>query len=126
MIKRKAQDLAKQLNIASFCGSNGWLDGFKKRNGVVFNKICEDIISAVSTENEEKEEEARTNKQEVDKVTKGEAEKALKTLHKYFEQSSVGDKAIFDKLYFIEKSLEENNLRQTKITEFFHSYFLCD
>ena len=52
------------------------------------------------------------NKQVVEKVTKREAEKALETLHKCFDlSSSVGDKAIFDKLYFIEKSLTENNLR---------------
>ena len=47
--------------------------------------------------------------------------KKLYRLHKYFELSSVGDKTIFDKLYFIEKSLTENNLRQTKVTEFFQS-----
>ena len=52
-------------------------------------------------------------------MAKREAEKALEILHKYFELSPVGDKAIFDKLYFIEKSLTQNNLRQTKVTEFF-------
>ena len=49
------------------------------------------------------------------------SEKALETLYKYFELSSVGDYAIFDMLYFIEKSLTENNLRQSKVTEFFQS-----
>ena len=45
----------------------------------------------------------------------------LVNLHKYFELSSVGDKAIFDRLYFIEKSLTESNLSQSKVTEFFQS-----
>ena len=48
-------------------------------------------------------------------------QKKLQRLHKYFELSSVGDYAIFDMLYFIEKSLTENNLRQSKVTEFFQS-----
>ena len=41
--KRKLNCLnsfAKQLNNDNFCGSNGWLDGFKKRNDDVFKKIC--------------------------------------------------------------------------------------
>ena len=54
--------------------------------------------------------------------SKRDAEKALET-HKYFELLSVGDKAIFDKLYFIEKSLTENNLRQSKVNEFLNLNF---
>ena len=42
----------------------------------------EDIISAMSKENEENEE---VYEQAVEKVTKREAEKALRLLHKYFE-----------------------------------------
>ena len=36
----------------------------------------------------------------VEKVSKREAEKALKTLHKYFELSSVGDKAKFEVIFY--------------------------
>ena len=40
MIKEKAQEFASRLHIDNFCGSNGWLEGFKRRNGIVFKNIC--------------------------------------------------------------------------------------
>ncbi|XP_050065566.1 tigger transposable element-derived protein 4-like [Aphis gossypii] len=36
----KANEIAKRLNIADFGGSNGWLDRFRKRHGIVYRKIC--------------------------------------------------------------------------------------
>lgn len=40
MIKEKAQDLARRLDIHNFCSSNGWMEGFKKRNGIVLKTNC--------------------------------------------------------------------------------------
>ncbi|XP_015378224.1 PREDICTED: tigger transposable element-derived protein 4-like, partial [Diuraphis noxia] len=36
----KANEIAKRLNITDFGGSNGWLDRFRKRHGIVYRKIC--------------------------------------------------------------------------------------
>ncbi|XP_056649105.1 tigger transposable element-derived protein 4-like [Diorhabda sublineata] len=40
MIKEKAQDFARRLDIHNFCSSNGWMEGFNKRNDIVFKAIC--------------------------------------------------------------------------------------
>lgn len=40
MIKEKAQELASKLHIDNFSGSNGWLEGFKKRNDIAFKNVC--------------------------------------------------------------------------------------
>lgn len=40
LIKEKAKKFALSLGIKEFSVSNGWLDGFKKRNDIVFRKIC--------------------------------------------------------------------------------------
>ncbi|XP_050064726.1 tigger transposable element-derived protein 4-like [Aphis gossypii] len=39
-MSKKANEIAKRLNIADFGGSNGWLDRFRKRHGIVYRKIC--------------------------------------------------------------------------------------
>lgn len=35
-----SKKFARDLKIDNFNGSNGWLDGFKKRNDICFRKIC--------------------------------------------------------------------------------------
>lgn len=39
-LKEKAKTFAKNLNIQNFSASEGWLTNFKKRNDIVFKKIC--------------------------------------------------------------------------------------
>lgn len=39
ILKEKAEEFARKLTIGGFCASNGWLDGFKKRNDLIFKKI---------------------------------------------------------------------------------------
>jgi len=40
VLTEKANEIAKRLNITDFGGSNGWLDRFRKRHGIVYHKIC--------------------------------------------------------------------------------------
>ena len=40
MIQEKARIFAKDLNQDKFTASNGWLQSFVKRNGIVFGKLC--------------------------------------------------------------------------------------
>ncbi|XP_060873374.1 tigger transposable element-derived protein 4-like [Metopolophium dirhodum] len=40
VLTEKANEIAKRLNITDFGGSNGWLDRFRKRHGIVYRKIC--------------------------------------------------------------------------------------
>jgi len=40
LLKEKAKSFAKELGIPFFSASDGWLTNFKKRNGIVFKKIC--------------------------------------------------------------------------------------
>ena len=40
LIKQKAQEIAADLKICEFNASNGWLEGFKRRNDLVFRKKC--------------------------------------------------------------------------------------
>ncbi|GFX45015.1 tigger transposable element-derived protein 4 [Trichonephila clavipes] len=39
LLKKKAKAFAKELGI-EFSASEGWLTNFKKRNGIVFKKMC--------------------------------------------------------------------------------------
>ncbi|GFU18229.1 uncharacterized protein TNCV_1388991 [Trichonephila clavipes] len=39
LLKEKAKAFAKELGI-EFLASEGWLTNFKKRNGIVFKKMC--------------------------------------------------------------------------------------
>ncbi|GFY17242.1 tigger transposable element-derived protein 4 [Trichonephila clavipes] len=39
LLKKKPKALAKELGI-EFLASEGWLTNFKKRNGIVFKKMC--------------------------------------------------------------------------------------
>jgi hypothetical protein len=39
ILKRKAEEIATKLNI-DFRPSNGWIDRFKKRSGLVYRKVC--------------------------------------------------------------------------------------
>uniref|UniRef100_A0A8C4XHT4 HTH CENPB-type domain-containing protein n=1 Tax=Erpetoichthys calabaricus TaxID=27687 RepID=A0A8C4XHT4_ERPCA len=40
LLQVKAEDFAKELSHSEFKASNGWLDKFKKRHGIVFNRLC--------------------------------------------------------------------------------------
>lgn len=40
LLKEKAKEFASSLSIKNFAASEGWLTNFKKRNGVVFKKVC--------------------------------------------------------------------------------------
>lgn len=40
LLKEKAKSFAKELGIPFFSASDGCLTNFKKRNGIVFKKIC--------------------------------------------------------------------------------------
>lgn len=40
LLKEKAKEFASTLSIKNFGASEGWLTNFKKRNGVVFKKVC--------------------------------------------------------------------------------------
>ena len=39
IIRKKALDFAKELNITDFKASEGWLDWWKNRHNVVFRKV---------------------------------------------------------------------------------------
>lgn len=45
ILKEKAQAFAKSLGHGKFRASNGWLDNFKKRNNIVFRKLCGESAS---------------------------------------------------------------------------------
>ncbi|XP_039602214.1 tigger transposable element-derived protein 4-like [Polypterus senegalus] len=40
LLQAKAEEFAKELGHSEFKASNGWLDKFKKRHGIVFNRLC--------------------------------------------------------------------------------------
>ena len=42
IMKEKAFEVAGRLSIEDFSASNGWLDRFRKRNGIVFRQISEE------------------------------------------------------------------------------------
>ncbi|GFX49369.1 uncharacterized protein TNCV_3664821 [Trichonephila clavipes] len=44
LLKEKAKAFAKELGI-EFSASEGWLTNFKKRNGIVFKKMCGESLS---------------------------------------------------------------------------------
>ncbi|GFW80875.1 uncharacterized protein TNCV_3779551 [Trichonephila clavipes] len=44
LLKEKAKAFAKELRI-EFLASEGWLTNFKKRNGIVFKKMCGESLS---------------------------------------------------------------------------------
>ncbi|GFW97895.1 tigger transposable element-derived protein 4 [Trichonephila clavipes] len=44
LLKEKAKAFAKVLGI-QFSASEGWLTNFKKRNGIVFKKMCRECSS---------------------------------------------------------------------------------
>ncbi|GFX44751.1 tigger transposable element-derived protein 6 [Trichonephila clavipes] len=46
LLKEKAKAFAKELGI-EFSASEGWLTNFKKRNGIVFKKMCGESLSVV-------------------------------------------------------------------------------
>jgi hypothetical protein len=37
----KAKEIAKNLDVTEFSGSNGWIDRFKNRNNIKFIPGCE-------------------------------------------------------------------------------------
>lgn len=40
ILKEKALEIAKELNVENFNASNGWIERFKERHGLSFKKIC--------------------------------------------------------------------------------------
>ncbi|GFU01880.1 uncharacterized protein TNCV_1523771 [Trichonephila clavipes] len=44
LLKEKAKAFAKELGI-EFSANEGWLTNFKKRNGIVFKKMCGESLS---------------------------------------------------------------------------------
>ncbi|CAH2217988.1 jg15871 [Pararge aegeria aegeria] len=50
MIKEKAQEFASKLHIDNFSGSNGWLEGVKKRNDIAFKNVCGESNSVDNNE----------------------------------------------------------------------------
>ncbi|XP_028656953.1 tigger transposable element-derived protein 4-like [Erpetoichthys calabaricus] len=40
LLQAKAEEFAKELGHSEFKASDGWLDKFKKRHGIVFNRLC--------------------------------------------------------------------------------------
>ena len=40
LVKEKAKVFAAELQISGFSASDGWLTNFKKRNGLIFSKMC--------------------------------------------------------------------------------------
>ncbi|XP_056639362.1 tigger transposable element-derived protein 6-like [Diorhabda sublineata] len=50
MIKEKAQECASKLHIDNFSGSNGWLEGFKKRNDIGIKNVCGESSSVDNKE----------------------------------------------------------------------------
>nr|XP_037272721.1 tigger transposable element-derived protein 4-like [Rhipicephalus microplus] len=53
MLKEKAETVALRCGIDDFKASNGWLDRFKKRSGVVYSRCCGES-SSVSSDTVEK------------------------------------------------------------------------
>ncbi|XP_047505969.1 tigger transposable element-derived protein 6-like [Pieris napi] len=45
ILKEKAEEFANSLKIKNFKASNGWLQNFKKRHDLAFNKICGESAS---------------------------------------------------------------------------------
>lgn len=41
MLTEKTKEFASTLTIKNYAASEGWLINFKKRNAVVFKKVCE-------------------------------------------------------------------------------------
>ncbi|KAL3251163.1 hypothetical protein MRX96_017770 [Rhipicephalus microplus] len=48
MLKEKAETVALRCGIDDFKASNGWLDRFKKRSGVVYSRCCGESSSVSS------------------------------------------------------------------------------
>ncbi len=46
VIKKKAQEIAKKLEVSDFCASNGWLDRYKQRHRISFHQISTESESA--------------------------------------------------------------------------------
>lgn len=40
LLKEKALEIAKELEISDFTASSGWTDRFKSRHGIVYRQIC--------------------------------------------------------------------------------------
>uniref|UniRef100_A0A8C4RRF5 Tigger transposable element-derived protein 4 n=1 Tax=Erpetoichthys calabaricus TaxID=27687 RepID=A0A8C4RRF5_ERPCA len=51
LLQAKAEEFAKELGHSEFKASNGWLDKFKKRHGIVFNRLCANQVLLTMTAN---------------------------------------------------------------------------
>ncbi|XP_046484215.1 tigger transposable element-derived protein 6-like [Neodiprion pinetum] len=67
----------------------------------------DDIVSGCSLVIEEDEEGCETCEETSDRVSKRDAEKALETLHKYFELSNIDNPDKFDQIYAIENTFKQ-------------------
>lgn len=66
------------------------------------------------------EDEAQIPETEIKIIPKKLALNALETVHQYFEYAAVVDQAIFDKIYELEKKIQNTKTEtQTKLTDFF-------
>ena len=45
LLQEKAKTIAVNLNISEFHASNGWLESFRKKNGIKFGQICGEAAS---------------------------------------------------------------------------------
>ncbi|XP_057661216.1 tigger transposable element-derived protein 6-like [Diorhabda carinulata] len=50
MIKEKAQEFASKLRIDNISGSNGLLEGYKKKNDIAFKNVCSETNSVDNNE----------------------------------------------------------------------------
>lgn len=56
IIQAEAMEVAKRLNNINFKASNGWLESFRKRHNIIFNKVCGEANDVnVATVNEWKD-----------------------------------------------------------------------
>ncbi|GFU90643.1 uncharacterized protein TNCV_2092401 [Trichonephila clavipes] len=138
LLKEKAKAFAKELGI-QFSASEGWLTNFKKRNGIVFKKMCgssrtrfddyvlvdTDIavwgtlsdaeIVALDYNNTESDED---ESEELTPVTLSEAKVSLNKLRDFFLQNHV-DADILQASFVLEKSIDKHQLKKNDINVLF-------
>ncbi|XP_051162415.1 tigger transposable element-derived protein 6-like [Leptopilina boulardi] len=97
-------------------------------NVIVAGELTEDdIIANLTMANNSAEEDDEENENltvtEKPVPNKQETLKALETVHRFLEFSSSVDKSLFDKIYALEKEVENINIKkQTKITDLFNPF----
>ncbi|GFW23476.1 uncharacterized protein TNCV_3805731 [Trichonephila clavipes] len=102
LLKEKAKAFAKELGI-EFSASEGWLPNFKKRNRIVFKKMCGESSSVDINKTIEDESE------ELTPVTLSEAKVSLNKLRNFSLQNHV-DADILQASFVLEKSIDKVRL----------------